>query len=271
MSKCAIESFYANTSSSIHYGGSSKGAQTKYYAEGYWYKRDSVGYESLAEVLSSRAIRLTNANLVLVDYCPVYIVTKLNTFLGCKSASFLVDNSTEITLARLLENQLGIHYRTADFPTGIRLLSTVTDCFKQLGESQRLCDQLSCLLQLDRLVMNVDRHLHNIVLIKNKNGFFNIVSFDNGDSLASDITFDFDESLSCKECIAKAYARPFSSSFSSQCEMLMPYSTFSLKATQDTLKVSDLVGLIPTKIFTRMLEILSYNFYEYFGVNLKFL
>ncbi len=177
--------------------------------------------------------------------------------------------ATEITLARLLERRSGIRYYSSDFPKGESLLSAVIECLSDLAEDNLLVDQLSCLLQLDRLVLNVDGHLHNIVLVLSETGT-NIVSFDNGDSLGADITFDFESELSYLGCFSKAYARPFSSSFDIQCQMLYEYSDFSLQAISDTLKVSDLAGAIPSDIFEHMLAILTYNFKKYLGITLRF-
>jgi len=39
---------------------SSKGNQSKFYQQGYWVKLDFMGYESLAEVIASELIQLTN-------------------------------------------------------------------------------------------------------------------------------------------------------------------------------------------------------------------
>lgn len=271
MSKCEIEQFYAAGKQQTVHGGSSKGAQDKYYSNGYWYKRDSVGYESIAEVLASRVAKITNANLIIASYCPVMIQTKLDVHLGCKSQSYLADGDREYTLARLLEKDLGVAYHSSLFPTEADLIVSTVSCFAKLGCRQHLCDQLSCLLQLDRLILNVDRHLHNIALVQHKSGSFDLVYFDNGDSLASDITYDFDESLSADDCFHNAVARPFSSHFDEQCRMMAAYSEFRLKDIQSTLKVSDICGLIPERVFIRMLNILTCTFDKYLGTKIKFI
>lgn len=270
MSKSAIEVFQVSDRRPIRLGSSSKGNQDKYYEDGYWYKRDSVGYEGVAEVLVSRLIRLTNANLVLVDYEPVWIQTKLTSTLGCKSASFLSKHELEWSFARVLENDLQMHYRCRGFPQGEQLLKKALECFNYFINPQKLIDQLSCLLQLDRLVINVDRHLHNIVLLQHEDGSVDIVSFDYGDSLAADVTYDFDAELTYTQCVAKACARPFSSSFTTQCDMLAKHSDFKLVAMSNVLQISDLKGLIPESVFNRMLQIIAYGFKHYLNCTITF-
>lgn len=255
----------------VRLGGSSKGCQDKYYSDGFWYKQDSVGYESIAEVLSSRVVRSTNANLIMTDYEPVMIRTKRKSELGCRSNSFLAECEIEYTLARALEGMLQTRYHSQNFPQGITLLEQTISFFKGFENSQQLIDQLSCLLQLDRLLLNVDRHLNNIVLLTHSDGLTELVSFDYGDSLAADITFDFDASLSYQECIAKACARPFSSSFDTQCKMIEKYSNFVLFATHDSLCISDVQHLVPVSVFNRMLNIIEYSFKHYLNCEIKFI
>lgn len=270
MSKCVIDELDIRDLKPVKSGGSSKGGQEKYFKDGIWYKKDSVGFESVAEVLSSRIVRMTNANLVPVDYDMVYIKSALGTRHGCKSTSFLSKFDIECTVARALEKELGTRYRSNRFPVGEELLAEIIALFDGFKEPQKLKDQLSCLLQLDRLVLNVDRHLHNIILRIQKNGNADIVSFDYGDSLASDITYDFYEALTCRECIEKAVARPFSGSYDTQCKMLQQFSSFTLAATSRRLLVTDVMEFLPEYIFSRMLQIIELNFKKYLGCDIDF-
>ena len=67
--------------SDIH---TSKGNQLKWEQDGYWYKADAFGYESLAEVVCSRI--LLHSNLPRpVNYEPVMITYHGNRYRGCRS------------------------------------------------------------------------------------------------------------------------------------------------------------------------------------------
>ena len=74
--------------SDIH---TSKGNQLKWEQDGYWYKADAFGYESLAEVVCSRI--LLHSNLPRpVNYEPVMITYHGNRYRGCRSRNFKADN-----------------------------------------------------------------------------------------------------------------------------------------------------------------------------------
>ncbi len=241
-------------------GGSSKGCQNKYCIAGYWYKQDSVGYESLAEVLASRAAAITNAITPIVSYDLITLCRSSRIkFPGCRSKSFLHEDDTEITLRRLAEKTMHHRMEKDSINLAVSILNSVND--------QRLLDQLSCLFQLDRITINSDRHLNNIVLRNLKD----IISFDYGDSLAADVTYEFTEDLSAEECIVKAVAKPSFRTHDYQCEFMKSYSNFKLEAVSSCLQISDLVDSTDESILKRMCSILSIQFEKYLNTKLIFI
>lgn len=237
----------------VQAGGSSKGCMAKYYNDGYWYKEDSVGFESLAEVLSSRIARCTNAINPIVDYELVSLVYKSGAHHdGCRSKSFVDEHSYTQTAQRLAEASL--REKDVSLTQIVGLLSSLY--------GQDMVDQLSSLLQLDRILINSDRHLNNVVILDNKD----IVSFDYGDALGADVSYEFPMNMSAMDCIKSATAKPSLTSHDAQCMLMSFSSQFVLQAVSDTVIVSDIPAC---PALTRMCEIAQIQFKKYLDTSLK--
>lgn len=262
MSSSEIEIISLKNIAPIQAGGSSKGCMSKYCIDEVWYKEDSVGYESLAEVLSYRAASLTNAITPLVCY-ELVLLQYANKSLhrGCKSVSYLNEGDTEITLRRIVERI----YKRKIVSESDYFLEAIQILQKHYGQS--VIDQLSCLFQLDRVLINGDRHMNNIVLRNSKE----IISFDYGDALGADITYEFPESLTAHECISVARAKPTLKTHDRQCELLKEFSSFELRIQTSCMKVSDLRALVDETALSRMCNILRLQFEKYLGTKLVFI
>lgn len=262
MSSSEIEIVSLKNTAPIQAGGSSKGCMPKYCIGNVWYKEDSVGYESLAEVLSYRAASLTNAITPLIRY-ELVLLQYANKSLhrGCKSISYLNEGDTEITLRRIIERifKHKIVSESDYFLEAIRIL--------QEHYGQTVVDQLSCLFQLDRVLINSDRHMNNIILRNSRE----IVSFDYGDALGADITYEFPESLTAHECISISRAKPTLKTHDEQCELLKEFSSFELSIQTSCMKVSDLRASVDESALTRMCDIIRLQFEKYLGTKLVFI
>ena len=82
-----IESYTLSPESLVMVQGSSKGTQPKYFENGYWYKKDSCGYEGLAEELVSKVLSCSNVK----DYVE-YEQCIIDGRSGCRSKNFLKEN-----------------------------------------------------------------------------------------------------------------------------------------------------------------------------------
>ena len=84
--------------------GSSIGTQKKFYEHGYWYKQNNLGYEGTAEYLSSVVLSCSN-----IDRYVTYERCTINGCPGCRSANFLAEGETYVSLERqALEAGIGL-------------------------------------------------------------------------------------------------------------------------------------------------------------------
>lgn len=190
---------------------SSKGAQVKYYKDGYWYKEDRGGYQGLSEYLISMLLTHTNVK----DYV-VYERCLINGKKGCRSYNFLSEGEEFLTLHRLFKSYYGY-----ELGNEIMKIPDVKDRVNWLiGEvfmmtEVNITTYLQNLFVLDMLTVNTDRHFNNIGLIKNNHGFRAAPIFDNGAGLLSNYS-EFPPDVDIEEHIANASSKPFSGSFHQQ-------------------------------------------------------
>ena len=90
---------------------SSKGNQSKFYQQGYWVKLDFMGYESLAEVIASELIQLTNISPELhLPYGLGIYERDGQQQMCCVSPNFIAPNEELVTLHRLFTIYRGTQY-----------------------------------------------------------------------------------------------------------------------------------------------------------------
>ncbi len=196
-------------------GFSSLGVESKYYKDGYWYKQDISGYEGLAEEVCSMVLRHSN-----IESYVEYEACTINGRSGCRSRNFLKEGESIVTFKRLYETANGGNL--ADRVYAIRdvneRIQFVTDFVKEYAEID-CTGYLRDILSFDMLVLNTDRHFHNLALIRSDTGYRECPIFDNGASLLSNYgMFPPDEEL--EEQISCAAAKPFSGSFEQQAMVL---------------------------------------------------
>ena len=84
----------------------SKGNQLKWYQDGWWYKADAFGYESLAETRVTRLLKET----VWTDYVcyePVTVDWNGRLYRSCRSQSFLRQGEELLPLEKLYRSVTG--------------------------------------------------------------------------------------------------------------------------------------------------------------------
>lgn len=197
----------------VMFSGSSAGTQPKYYENGYWYKTDRMGYEGMAEHLMSVVLSCSDyKDYVFYESCTV------NGRSGCRSANFLKPEESFISFQRLYDMYEGGNLSERILP--IKSVEDRIAFVKQFVADFTGIDcssYLSCLLSLDMLSLNTDRHFHNLGIIANRmTGTFRTAPvFDNADALLSNYDrFPADEDLSV--LISSAYAQPFSANHEMQ-------------------------------------------------------
>lgn len=192
--------------------GSSIGTQKKYYDNGYWYKQNNLGYEGLAEYFATRVLQCSNVK-VFVEYEPCVV----NGRPGCRSKNFLTEDETFISFQRLHEMYEGteLNDKIRVIPDTESRIEYVLDFIKEKVNLD--CrEYLSNILSLDMLLLNTDRHFHNLGIIANRkeNIYRPAPIFDNGNSLLSDFErFDKEPLI---ENIDKVIGQPFSANLENQ-------------------------------------------------------
>lgn len=231
--------------------GSSIGTQKKFYEKGFWYKQNNIGYEGTAEYLASKVLACSNVN----DYVD-YERCKINGRDGCRSANFLSEGESFISLQRLYDT-----YHGGQLSERIRMYDTVKDRiefvidFTQQKTGLDIRQQIGKIMTFDMLILNTDRHFNNIGIVADvsKDLYKNAPIFDNGNALLSNISeFGFDESI--ERNIEKVVGQPFSASLERQALEL----GFGLK-----INYSELLKILSVEPDSRALETLHYQLKRY--------
>ena len=194
---------------------SSKGNQPKWKYRNKWYKIDSFGYESLAEVLISR---LLESRYNALTYSPIEIEYNGSIRMGSVSNNFLKEGDELYTL-----EQLHIIFRGTSLAATLDTIKSTeeriqytVDFIKASTGLENAGATLTEWLELDAIFLNEDRHTNNIAFIRDAELNWRWAPyFDNGLSLLSDIKdYPIDVSYSIHKRNAKA--KPFSTKHSRQ-------------------------------------------------------
>lgn len=172
-------------------GSSPKGDQNKWESEGYFYKQDKFKGEAMAEYLCCLFLQASN--------CPLpYIPYRLSGNSGaCKSPTYK-PNFTFVPFYKIVEHEVNLgkidrvdsmdkwSKRVWTKLSSVDKVEYVCSAFKKLGVSHNATlDYLTCMVELDTLVLNIDRHLNNFGLRYNlsKRTYEPMFLFDQGLSL----------------------------------------------------------------------------------------
>lgn len=240
---------------------SSKGNQPKWSVADRWIKQDFLGYEGLAEVLCSRVATALNFPYGVVTYEPCNIYNRGKTKTGCVSSNFL-QQYTEVSLGNLLNKYFSVDPSI--------LLNKKVSTAQKISETIQLVTQvkglemfavyLAYLLRFDWLVMNEDRHYHNILFLYDETAFTYSPLFDNGGALLSDTYLEYAMDTPFNACIRNVQAKPFSTSFNKQVTAIEKLVGVQLQVHPITLKVSDLYDYYPTAQVHRAMKVLERQF-----------
>lgn len=206
----------------LGFGHSSKGNQMKWFQDGYWYKADQFGYESLAEVVTSKLLKESSVKSAAM-YEPVVIQYRGKEYRGCRSKNFRQSDEMLVPLERLFRSHTTIGLakqlaRISSVKEKIQYTEEVVGNITKLDDFGRY---LTTLLEMDAFFLNEDRHTNNISVLYNKESDeYRLCPFyDMGLSLFSDTKVDFlleDDYFTCKD---KIIAKPFSRDFDEQMDM----------------------------------------------------
>ena len=205
--------------------GTSEGTQIKYKKGGYWYKLDNRGKEGLCEYLASKFLSFTSLSK---DEFIMYEQGMINDTPGCRSKDFIGKKHGEIiTLYRMYRNEKG-----EDLAKYLARLDTMEDRIEYvINFVKKICnldytDYLRKIFTLDAIILNEDRHVNNLAIMYDDNGFHPAPIFDNGCSLLT-ANHSVKDNLSIAENVKRVIARPFCGSFEKQFQYLGPGFSFN--------------------------------------------
>ena len=227
---------------------SSKGNQLKFERNGIWYKADSLGYEGLAECMTSALLHDSSLQeKEFADYSYESIEYNGIQYRGCKSRDF-TDGWKLITLERLFLQTYGYSlnktiFSTSDHTDRLRILVEQTERITGLSDYGIYMNKL---LTLDALFLNEDRHTHNIAVLMNDKGQFRLCPvFDNGGALLSDTSMDYPLGRDVYEHMERVKPKTFGDSFDEQVEISEKLYGSNISFEYGAKEITQALGTLP--------------------------
>lgn len=251
-------------------GHSSKGNQLKWRENGWWYKADQMGYESLAETVISQILRSSNIGNH-VCYEPVKIVYEGQELSGCKGRNFLGEREELITLEKLFRQHTGMSLakELAYFSETKQRIAYIVDHVATYTGLKDFGIYLTKMLEMDAFFLNEDRHTNNIAVIYDldEKCYRLCPYFDMGLSLFADTKGDFPIGKSLEQCRKDIVAKPFARNFDEQTnaanELYGNHLTFSASKSEMIKELRKYEHICENEIVDRVEEILRYQADKY--------
>lgn len=200
-------------------GHSSKGNQLKWEKDGYWYKADALGYEGLAEVVTSSLLQHSHIT-GFVEYEPVFIKYHEKYYRGCRSRNFRSEEEELVTLEKLYRVMTGMSLakELAHIAETAQRIAHTVSFVENVTGLKDFGVYLAKLLEIDAFFLNEDRHTNNIALLYNARSdeYRPCPFFDMGLALFADTLDSFPLCDDYESCIRKIAAKPFSRDFEEQ-------------------------------------------------------
>lgn len=228
---------------------SSLGDQMKWKQDGYWYKADMLGFESLAETVVSHLLKCSNIEQ-FAAYEPVTISYDGQQYRGCRSPEFKKEKEELISLERLAKSYTGFGLA--------KMLERITDVEERILYTVELVENLTgledfglyltSLLELDAFFLNVGRNTGNIMLLYDtgKKEYRSAPVFDMAQALFSDTKNVCPPEKGMVECYHAVKAKPFSGNFDEQLkvanELYGKHLKFNLSANEMINSVRDVLN-----------------------------
>ncbi len=202
---------------------SSKGNQEKWFDKesNIWYKVDQFGYEALSESIISQILELSNIEketpFTFVRYFPQRLIVHRRERVVCVSKNFLKDGQSIITLAHLLDRELGspLKNKLAALSSDKKRIAYLADMTSEFAGLKDFGKYLTVLFEIDSLFLNDDRHLNNIAVIEEQGKYTYCPIFDNGAGLLSNVQMS-PMDIMPRPLMSALRARPFVTSFTRQ-------------------------------------------------------
>lgn len=230
--------FFLTSEDEKTFSPSCKGNQTKWQKDNFWLKAEYLGYESLAEYLSTWIAKQTNIGdfAPIVEYRPCDIEIHGQMYRGCYSKNLLHDDEECITFYKMISSLTNgdKFFKRFDKMSTLDRIRSVVEIIQEETHIANLGEWLTCLMEFDSLILNEDRHFNNLAVVRKADGTYRLMDlFDNGAGFCSDTSTDYPLDLPPSICMSKVKAKPFASTFKKQVEAFR-----SIYGAQLTLKPS---------------------------------
>lgn len=215
----------------------SKGNQRKWIVANTWFKRDELGYEGVAEFLSSLVLSCsTLPSHSYVIYEPCNIRYRGHTFTGCLSPDFR-GSLYEKSLGRLFEEHyIDIVSELEGLTIENGLLKLTQLVYKVTGLN--IEQELRLIFTFDSLILNEDRHINNISFLSDGSTWRLAPIFDNGLSLLSDYR-DYPKGTKPKVLMNKVRPRLLTRDFNKHSKLYKGQPFINKKALWELLEQYD--------------------------------
>ncbi len=246
----------------------SKGNQVKWYINNNWIKENKLGYEGLAEEISSIILSCIK-NIDYVSYYTCKIKDENNNYRdGCICKNILARGEEEIAFAKIITKRFTSY---KEFDKVIKDLSTkdkIRVVQRVINEEYRL-DVLKYVadsINFDAIVLNEDRHFNNLQIIKGENYCRTFPVFDNGLSLLSDINAYGHNSVYTD--IKRVKSKPFSTDFYTQIKAVreLGVDPLQINLSKLTNKINSYINVLYPQIYVdRAIKVLKIRLKELEG------
>jgi hypothetical protein len=245
---------------------SSKGNQIKWRrSDGIWVKADDMGYEGLAEQTAS--LLLTYSNF---DEYAKYRVCKIHeddvVYTGCVSADFLAVGEELITLARLFQADVLRYDKDFETMSASQRLKYLIENTERITGINGFGNWLGMLFEFDAFILNEDRHLHNIAVVKKPDGTYKPMPvFDNGAAFLSDTARDYPltAGMSLTRLVSRVKSKPIVTEFDKQLAAMDEVVGLSLKFSCSPDAITVQSEEHPEQIVTRVKNIIMHQALKY--------
>lgn len=201
----------------------SKGNQGKYHIGDEWIKIDYLGYEAASEYLVSELLRHSNiSNFVSYSIEKVQIENANGFFrnhMACISQNFVPEGAETITLDKFLRQKLHTTFEQEIKGKSTKeAIAHIVNLVETNTNIENFGQYLTAMFEMDAFVLNEDRHIQNIVLLHDSEGYHPSPIFDNGSAFLSDIQQEYPLEERTKDLISCVRSKPFNTSFLKQVE-----------------------------------------------------
>ena len=202
---------------------SSKGNQPKWKIGDFYYKQDYLGYEGLVEYAISQLLKKTNLKKdEFVEYNTEIIQNGNYIRNGCISKNFLQEGQSLVTLYKLYRNnyQRIINQDVFKIENLKERVRYIENRVYDLADIKDFGKYLCKIIEIDAFFLNEDRHFNNIALIYENDKYKLCPIFDNGSSLLSDTTLEYQMDKDVYKLIDNVKPKTFTFNFYEQLETI---------------------------------------------------